>query len=246
MYIGGLAHYIYEQNQMLQRDDEPRADNDNDDPERNNDNDDMINLAGLALGNAWIDATVQGPAVIDYAWWHGWIDATTRTALHAAWHQCYNVNDDTQQQGNMRSGHNNHFPTNADGTALLHPFTVPDECGIMSVITAAAGAHQLTGASPNIYDVTTWDKYDLIIAHNSTIEGFFNRPEVRAALNVPKHDADRVWSGCIPGAGRRQRRRKRRLTVKDDDHHEPEETVEEEEQPTTSRRDCWTRTGPFP
>jgi hypothetical protein len=224
MYIGGLAHYIHEQNQMLQRDDEPRADTDND-PEGNDEND-LINLAGLALGNAWIDATVQGPAVIDYAWWHGWIDATTRTALHAAWHQCYNVhdNDDNvdngipQPQGSMRGGH---FPTNADGTALLHPFTVPDECGIMSVITAAAGAHQLAGASPNIYDVTTWDKYDLIIAHNSTIEGFFNRPEVRNALNVPKHDADRVWSGCIPGAGRR---RKRRLT-------------EEEEQPTTSRRD---------
>ena len=34
----------------------------------------VIPLKGASLGNGWIDAKIQGPAVIDYSWWHGLID----------------------------------------------------------------------------------------------------------------------------------------------------------------------------
>jgi Serine carboxypeptidase len=215
MYVSGLAHYIHQQNKKVNQEEK------------------HINLGGIALGNAWLDATIQGPAVIDYAWWHGLIDTVTRDGLHTAWKLCYNNNNNNNNDDNDLDGGGGSGPTNRrqlqqppqpqpinNGKALLHPFTVPDECGIMSVITEAAGAHQYAWGSPNIYDVTTWDKYDLIIADNSTIEGFLNRPEVRAALNVPRQDADRVWRGCLPGSGRR-----RRLT--EDNHHHHQEDVEQ-------------------
>jgi hypothetical protein len=56
---------------------------------------------------------VQGPMVIDYAYWHGMIDSTSRDNLHAAWEDC------------------------KDGFKLdppLHDFTVPDECNNAIVI----------------------------------------------------------------------------------------------------------------
>ena len=44
-----------------------------------------VRLKGAALGNGWIDARIQGPATIDYSWWHGLIDKPTRDSLHVEW-----------------------------------------------------------------------------------------------------------------------------------------------------------------
>ena len=44
-----------------------------------------VRLKGAALGNGWIDARIQGPATIDYSWWHGLIDKPTRDSLHIEW-----------------------------------------------------------------------------------------------------------------------------------------------------------------
>ena len=86
----------------------------------------------------------------------------------------------------------------------------------MSSVMTTAGAGIFDWGAPSIYDVTTFDKYDLINAANSTIEGFFNNPRVREALNVPKNAGS--WSGCIPGAGRRRRRNLLELASKGDFH----------------------------
>ena len=59
MFVPSVARYIHRMNQIHDR---------------------QINLAGAALGNGWMDAAVQGPATIDYSWWHGLIDAPTRDA----------------------------------------------------------------------------------------------------------------------------------------------------------------------
>jgi hypothetical protein len=68
------------------------------------------------LGNGWIDARVQGPAVIDYAYWHGMIDSATFRAMHAEWENC-------------KDGSPQNPP--------FHDFTVPDECGIMAQVLLA-------------------------------------------------------------------------------------------------------------
>ena len=39
-------------------------------------------------GNGWIDPIVQGPATIDYSWWHGLIDGPTRENLFKEWEDC--------------------------------------------------------------------------------------------------------------------------------------------------------------
>lgn len=44
----------------------------------------IVPLSGASLGNGWVDGLIQGPAVIDYSWWHGLIDKPTRDALHVA------------------------------------------------------------------------------------------------------------------------------------------------------------------
>ena len=58
---------------------------------------------------------IQGPATIDYSWWHGLIDEPTRNALHHEWENC------------MLDG--------KKGTGLepppFHLFNVQDDCGIM-------------------------------------------------------------------------------------------------------------------
>jgi len=44
-----------------------------------------IAVAGVVIGIGWIDATVQGPATIDYSWWHKLIDQPNCDALRAMW-----------------------------------------------------------------------------------------------------------------------------------------------------------------
>lgn len=144
-----------------------------------------INLVGLALGNGWIDAKTQGPAVIDYAWWHGMIDAPTKDALHQQFEKCL--------EGKPS------FP--------LHSFTTPDECGMMEAVLASAGAGLMADRAPNTYDVTTFDTYPMLDFNNpnTTVMKFFNDERVRKALNAPTLGG-KEWRGCIPGAGRRRRR----------------------------------------
>jgi hypothetical protein len=124
---------------------------------------------------------------------------------------------------------------------------------MMGAVAKAAGAGLLPrGLAPNVYgtasilceffhfvqqlflshyihlvsDTTTWDPYDLINSHESTIYKFFNKKEVQRALNVPD-DFDGTWMGCIPGAGRRRLQdktsdlvRHRSLHLLDDDRPE--------------------------
>jgi carboxypeptidase C (cathepsin A) len=148
-----------------------------------------IQLGGIALGNGWVDPLIQGGTVIDYAWWHGMIDSVTRKTLYREWYHCILQTESEPQS--------------------FHPFTVPDECGIMASVMKAAGSGLLPrGLAPNAYDVTTFDPYDLINMPTSTIDRFFNNPAVQKILHVPE-DFDGDWMGCIPGAGRR------RLTSRD-------------------------------
>ena len=141
-----------------------------------------IRLAGIGLGNAWMDALYQGPVVIDYAWWHGMIDSRTRNGLHEIWEQCKLGGDELEKP--------------------FHPFTIPDECGIAGATLMAAGAGSFPDMSPNTYDVTTWDTYPLLNNKNSTILRFYNNPKVKEILHAPM---DVEFQGCIPGAGRRRR-----------------------------------------
>jgi len=160
-----VAHYIHERNKQGRPADEVD-----------------LNLGGIALGNGWVDAIVQGGTVIDWAWWHGLIDSVTKDSLYREWKHC------------VLKGKTEPAP--------FHPYTVPDECGMMGAVAKAAGAGLLPrGLAPNVYDMSTWDPYDLI-NKESTIDLFFNNHEIQKALNVPK-DFDGVWMGCIPGAGRR-------------------------------------------
>lgn len=172
-YVPSIAHRIHQENLLLLEDDEGH-----------------INLNGIGLGNGWIDAKTQGPAVIDFAWWHGLIDSTTKDSLHEVWKDCV-------------SGKKMSPP--------FHDFTIPDECSVMSAVLKAAGAAAFppeTFRSPNPYDVTTFDLYPVLFGQNSTMDQFYNNPEVKKALHAPQ---DVVWEGCIPGAGRRRRQRKRRM-----------------------------------
>ena len=69
---------------------------------------------------------------IDYAWWHGLIDSVTKDDLHREWQHC------------ILKGKREPAP--------FHPYTVPDECGMMGVVAKAAGAGLLPhGLAPNVY-----------------------------------------------------------------------------------------------
>ena len=163
---------------------------------RKTQSDAKIPLAGIALGNGWIDATVQGPAVIDYAWWHGMIDLSTKNALHEQFRAC--IQDNIVQKP-------------------LHAFNTPDECGVMEAVQAAAGngitSHHY---GPNIYDVTTWDKYSFVFDRNGTFVQFFNSPRVQEILHAPKQ----YWQLCLPGEGRRRQLEEHML-----EHDEPVSVV---------------------
>lgn len=173
MYIPSVGIYVHEMNKQLQATT----------PER------QLNLNGIAIGNGWVDARIQGPLVIDFAWYHGMIDTVTRDAFKAEWDHCkkhiYDSRDTTDTE-----------------PAPFHRFTVPDECGIMGALLDAAGAGLLHRGSPNTYDVTTWDPYDVLNANNNPAFRFFNNPKVQDILHVDVDDE--VWMGCIPGAGRRR------------------------------------------
>jgi len=117
MFVPSIAHYIHTQNKKK---------------ESTN-----INLSGIALGNGWIDAMTQGPAVIDYGYWHGLIDSTTRDTLWKVWKRC-------EQKLPMKEP--------------FHDFTTTDECNILGSLLDAAGASAFPAKdhyAPNSYDVTT-------------------------------------------------------------------------------------------
>lgn len=116
----------------------------------------IIPLKGAAIGNGWLDAKIQGPAVIDYSWWHGLIDEPTRDSLHNAWKKCIESNQPIPPP--------------------FHPFNVQDDCGMMWGVLQAAG-------NPNAYDITTWDANVDQITFSSEV--FYNTPAVKAALNAP-------------------------------------------------------------
>ncbi|CAB9499247.1 Pheromone-processing carboxypeptidase KEX1 [Seminavis robusta] len=163
-----------------------------------------INLAGVGLGNGWANAMVQGPATIDYGYWHGLYDEHTRQALHAEWNHCINSPKDEEE------------PT------PFHKVNPPDDCGMMLAPLMAGGKgvwdDNLNG--PNAYDVTTWDGYPVILGGNSSIENFFNDPRVKEKLHAPE---DVFWRGCIPGAGRRLQEARRFLGLLEND--QPMSTV---------------------
>ena len=140
-----------------------------------------IKLAGLAIGNGWIDPKIQGPATIDYSWWHGLIDKPTRDALLNEWEHCMMTGKPSGQAGS---------PTEPPP---FHEFNVQDDCGIMWGILQAAG-------NPNAYDITTWDPNVDQVTFSSEV--FYNDPLVKDALNVinKRH----TWHGCQAGSGRRR------------------------------------------
>jgi hypothetical protein len=138
----------------------------------------MVPIKGASLGNGWIDAKIQGPAVIDYSWWHGLIDQPTRDALHTAWENCMLIQHG--ESGNQTLG------------PPFHPFNIQDDCALMWGVLAAAG-------NPNAYDVTTWDPNVDQISFASEV--FYNNPLVKAALHAPDNI---VWHGCRQGGGRRR------------------------------------------
>lgn len=140
-----------------------------------------IPLTGVGIGNGLLDARVQGPIRIDYAFYHGMIDTFTRDMLKELWHRCIS-------HRSMKDP--------------LHSFNIPDDCGMLSAIPLAAGKNAIPEfpSGPNIYDVTTWDPYAILTGDNS-ISRFYNNPAVKEKMHAP---ADTFWRGCIPGAGRRR------------------------------------------
>jgi hypothetical protein len=109
-------------------------------------------------GNGWMDPAIQGPATIDYSWWHGLIDKPTRDNLLDIWDRC-------------ASGRGSEME------APFHPFNVQDDCGMMWGILQASG-------HPNEYDITTFDAN--VDQTTFTSEGFYNTPAVKKALHAPE------------------------------------------------------------
>lgn len=188
MYVPSMAHRIHQENRKLANT-AAGSSNNNDGTVRR-----PVNLQGIALGNGWVDARVQGPATIDWAFWHGMIDAYTRDNLHAEWNRCQTTK-----------------PSAYHPVSPFHPFTVPDDCAMMEGVLRAAGAGVLRDKhgldyplayGPNTYDATTWDPYGVILDGNTTFNLFFNDPRVKEILHAP---LETEWAGCIPGAGRRRR-----------------------------------------
>lgn len=164
MFVPTVArHFHFENKKAIANEDESRI---------------LIPIKGASLGNGWIDAKIQGPAVIDYSWWHGLIDKPTRDSLHVAWENCMLIRDGKAGKDQTLS-------------PPFHPFNIVDDCGIMWGV--------LKGAEyPNAYDVTTWDPNVDQITFASEV--FYNNPFVRNALHAP---GDIVWHGCRQGGGRR-------------------------------------------
>lgn len=148
MYVPSIAHYIYQQNVKIEQ---QQHEEEHGHSSMKQQNEQHIPLAGIALGNGWMDVLVQGPAVIDYAWWHGMIDSSTKKALHNEWKNC------RPEEYDATTSTTNHPPTKFSKDSPFHTFTVPDECGIMSAVLQAAGMNVVDWGTPNAYDVTTWD-----------------------------------------------------------------------------------------
>jgi len=193
VYIPAIARGIYIRN----------FEQENNDKDNTNDRL-MINLAGVAIGNGKIDGITQGVVVVDYAYWHGLIDGTTRDFLHNTWEAC--MEGVRVADGNIggaldgKSSSTN--PTNdpALETTPFHPFNVRDECGILDAVLEAAGESTLDNlpGGPNIYEYSTWDPYAAGEISTGTVGAFYNNIEVQRALNVPKHIQGKGWEGCIP------------------------------------------------
>ena len=164
MYVPSIASKIYEENKRSE----------------------TIQLAGIGIGNGLLDARVQGPIRIDYAYYHGLIDAYTRDILYELWDQCIR-----------------HEPMSEP----FHSFNVPDDCGMLTAIPLAAGRNSDFPNLPNVYDITTWDPY-AVLSGNNSMSLFYNNPVVKEIMHAPP---DTFWRGCIPGAGRRRLRDHRNL-----------------------------------
>ena len=108
----------------------------------------IVPLAGASLGNGWVDGEIQGPAVIDYSWWHGLIDKPTRDSLHIAFENC---------RKRFGKKHDEEPPP-------FHPFNVVDDCGTMWAVLQASG-------NPNAYDITTWDPVSSVVTNWKDILG---------------------------------------------------------------------------
>eukprot|EP00529_Nitzschia_sp_RCC80_P005731 CAMPEP_0113494036 /NCGR_PEP_ID=MMETSP0014_2-20120614/28902_1 /TAXON_ID=2857 /ORGANISM="Nitzschia sp." /LENGTH=1012 /DNA_ID=CAMNT_0000387921 /DNA_START=167 /DNA_END=3207 /DNA_ORIENTATION=- /assembly_acc=CAM_ASM_000159 len=154
-------------------------------------------LWGIAIGNGKIDGLTQDPAIIDFTYWHGLIDLSTRDYLYAEWDHCI----DNMETGNVDPKTSEPFP--------FHPFTVRDDCGILNAVIKAAGGGVLEGTilegGPNIYEYSTWDGYLAADGDEGTVSKFYNNPAVQKALNVPEHrrSPNHKWMGCIPETRRR-------------------------------------------
>jgi carboxypeptidase C (cathepsin A) len=125
MYVPSIARRIYLENENIKQD-MTSSDNsrDMDDSTSSNSNNNInsnngivIKLTGIALGNGWTEAETQGPAIVDYAWWHGMIESYTRSQLHELWIKCLATRDNSYQAWDEP----------------LHPSAIPDECGLMEV-----------------------------------------------------------------------------------------------------------------
>lgn len=181
MYIPSIARGIIKGNERLTAANEVTVGSEKK-PSKRDEKSAVINLQGVAIGNGWIDAYIQGPTVIDYAFWHGMIDLRTFNSLHEKWDECI--------KNKITSSESEPF----------HPFTTPDECGVTMAVMEASG-------SSNMYDVTTYDTYPVHVDPHGTIAEFFNDADVRMALNAPSSDVLSTWEACVPGSGRRRRGR---------------------------------------
>jgi len=109
MYAPAIAHKIY--TEMKDFDSKSKRDADLI----------HIELGGIGLGNGWVDARVQGPATIDYAYFHGMMDMHTRDMLHAEWDRCIN----------SAPGESQPDP--------FHEFNVPDDCAMSLAVLMTGG-----------------------------------------------------------------------------------------------------------
>ena len=82
------------------------------------------------------------------------IDLRTYRSLHKKWDQCVS--------GQIKD----------ESIDPFHPYTTPDECGIVKAVMAASG-------STMMYDVTTFDTYPGMDDVGGTISNFFNDGNVR-------------------------------------------------------------------
>jgi carboxypeptidase D len=188
-YIPSVAHGIYLRNR----------DQEKGDPDGSNRI--HIPLEGIAIGNGAYDAVSQEGAVIDFCYYHGLIDATTRDAMHAEFESCMAKVD--MKDGEVGST-NPSLKMMMKGSGEekgtpFHPFTVTDGCGILSAVLEAAGEGAFDGvpSGPLMYEYSTWDPYSTG-NEGGTIPSFYNDINVQKALNVPAHRLGMTWQGCIP------------------------------------------------